>query len=341
MATKTGTDSGSVFSETGGSRTIQRSKGSVVRGAVTRFGTVGAFIVMIIYFEIASSGLMLRAQNIGSILNQSAPLGLLSIGLTLCLILGLFDLSIGYTGTLAGMVCTGLMLNQGVAWPVALVATLVMGALIGLINGFIVTVLRVNALVATLAIGSVISGVLLWYSIAPFIGIFPQAFLDIGESSIFPWLPVSVLVFAGVALLMWTFLEKTPTGRRMYAVGGNEEAARIAGVRIKLMQVVAFVVCGLCASGSGVVLAAQLGSGQPTGEIGLLLSAFAAAFLGSATWREGEFHIMGTVIGVLILNVVFSGLALTNAPYWLKYVITGIVLILAVAMGSSLRSKNS
>ena len=119
MATKTGTDSGSVFSETGGSRTIHRSKGSVFRVAVTRFGTVGAFVVMIVYFEIASSGLMLRTQNIGSILNQSAPLGLLSIGLTLCLILGLFDLSIGYTGTLAGMVCTGLMLNQGVAWPLA------------------------------------------------------------------------------------------------------------------------------------------------------------------------------------------------------------------------------
>ena len=321
-----------------GPHASQRARRDAIRVLITRFGTVTALVIMIVCFETASSGLLLRSTDVDAILNQSAPLGLLAVGLTICLILGQFDLSIGYTATLAGMISTGLIINQHLSWLIAVVAALAVSVVIGLVNGFVVTRLRVNALVATLAMGSIIQGILNWYSISPFVGTFPKSFLDIGESNVLG-VPTAAIVWVVVSLLLWIFLQKTAGGRRLYAIGGNEEAAQVAGIRIRRMQMWAFVLCALCAGISGIVLASQLNSGQPSGAIGLLLSAFAGAFLGSATWREGEFHIAGTVIGVVMLGVIVAGLAVLNAPYWLNEVITGLVLIAAVAMGSALRKR--
>jgi len=302
-----------------------------------RFGSVIVLVLLIIYFAIATRGNMLQLGNVTSILNQIAVLGVLSLGLTVCLIIGQFDLSIGWNASLSGMVATGLMSASSVPTPLAIVAALGVGVTVGIVNGLVVTYLKVNALLATLAMGSVLSGIISWYSVSPFLNL-PADFTALGQTVILH-IPSPAIVMAILAVLLWIFLQQTPAGRWMYAIGGNEEAARVAGVRIRPIQILGFVVCGVCASVSGILLAAQLGSGQPTGAVGLLLSAFAAAFLGSATWREGEFHIAGTIIGVLVLGVVFSGLALTNAPYFLKDIATGVILVLAVGSSSLMRTR--
>lgn len=302
-----------------------------------RFGSVIVLVLLIIYFGVATRGNMLSLGSITSILNQISVLGVLSLGLTVCLIIGQFDLSIGWNASLSGMVATGLMSVNSVPTPLAILAAIGVGVLVGLVNGLVVTFLRVNALLATLAMGSVLGGLISWYSVSPFLNL-PADFTALGQTVIFH-IPSPAIVMAVLGVLLWVFLQQTPPGRWMYAIGGNEEAARVAGVRIRPIQILGFIVCGVCASVSGILLAAQLGSGQPTGAVGLLLSAFAAAFLGSATWREGEFHIAGTVVGVLVLGVVFSGLALTNAPYFLKDIATGLILILAVGSSSLLRTR--
>lgn len=316
--------------------TVRRS----VVAALPRFGTVIVLVLMVAYFAIATSGAIVTTQNIQSILNQISVLGVLSLGLTVCLVLGQFDLSIGWTASLAGMVSTGLMSQHGTPMLIAVLAAIGVGLVVGLVNGLIVTVLRVNALLATLAVGSVISGIINWYSISPFTDGISQSFKDLGQNKVLG-VPGPAIVLILLAIGLWTFLQQTAGGRRMYAIGGNEEAARVAGVRIRAMQVLAFVICGVCASISGILLAAQLGSGQPTGAVGLMLSAFAGAFLGSATWREGEFHIGGTIIGVLILGVIFSGLSLTDAAYYFKDITTGVILVLAVGSAAVLRTRSA
>jgi ribose transport system permease protein len=306
---------------------------------VRRFGTVVALAGLVLYFALATSGQILTSGSIAAILNQVTVVGILSLGLTVCLVLGQFDLSIGWTASLGGVVATGLMSENGFPAWLAVILALAAGALVGLVNGLVVTYLRVNAFLATLAMGSVLSGVISWYTISPFTANLSERFLTFGLKEVLG-VPLPALVLFVLAVVLWVFLQQTASGRRMYALGGNAEAARIAGVRVKRLQIAAFVICSTCASLAGVLLAAQLGSGQPNGATGLLLGAFAAAFLGASTWRDGEFHIGGTVVGMLIMGVLFSGLALTDAKYFLKDVITGSILVLAVG-GASLLKRGS
>jgi ribose transport system permease protein len=303
-----------------------------------RFGTVIAFALIVAYFYSSTNGDLLSTGNVAAILNQASVVGTMALGLTVCLVLGQLDLSIGYVATLSGLVVTGLMSEQGLSTFVAIAAALAISAFIGLVNGVVVTLLKVNALLATLAMGSVIGGVISWYTIAPFTSGISDGFISFGQKT-WSFMPAPAVVLLGTALILWLFLQQTPTGRRMYALGGNPEAARNAGVRVIQLQILAFAISGLCAGIAGILLSAQLGSGQPTGAIGLLLGAFSAAFLGASTWREGEFHIGGTLLGVLIIGVVFSGLALTDAQYYLKDIVTGAILILAVGSANLLGDR--
>lgn len=308
------------------------------RMALSRYGTVIALILLIVFFQL-NTGNFLSSGNIAAVLNQAAVLMLLAGGLTLVLVLGQFDLSVGWVASLAGMICTGLMSEQGVALPLAVLAALAVGAFVGVVNGVLVTALGINALLATLATGSIVSGFLAWYSITPFSAALPDAFLNFGFQR-WGWLPAPAVASALICLLGWVVLQHTAPGRYMYAVGGNAEAARIAGVNVRGITIGAFVACSVMAAAGGIVLAAQLGSGQPQGAVGLLLGTFAAAFLGSATWREGQFHLAGTGVGVLILGVVFSGLGIMDTPAWLTSVVTGLILIAAVGLSTLLRPKH-
>ncbi|HWM35289.1 MAG TPA: ABC transporter permease [Pseudolysinimonas sp.] len=311
-----------------------------VLDVLRRFGTVIAFVLIVVYFAGSTNGALISSGNIAAILNQAAVVGTMALGLTVCLVLGQLDLSIGYVATLSGLVVTGLQSQQGLPPLVSIPVALAVAALIGLVNGVVVTWLKVNALLATLAMGAIIGGVISWYTITPFTTGIADDFVAFGQTR-WGFLPAPAVVLIATAVVLWVFLQQTPTGRRMYALGGNPEAARNAGVRIARLQIVAFVISGLCSGIAGILLSAQLGSGQPTGAVGLLLGAFSAAFLGASTWRDGEFHIGGTILGVLVIGVVFSGLALTDAQYYLKDIVTGAILILAVGSANLLRVRST
>ncbi len=315
------------------------SPAQLVVKVARRFGTVIALGLLIVYFSATTSGAFMTVATANAILTQVSVVGILALGLTVCLIVGEFDLSIGWTASLAGMVATGLMSKNGTPVVVALAVAVGIGIAVGLINGLIVTLLKVNALLATLATGSILSGIINWYSISPFSEGLSPLFLKLGQSKPLG-IPMPAYFFFGIAIVLWVLLQQTATGRRIYALGGNAEAARIAGVHTTRLRILAFIISGTCAAVAGLLLAAQLGSGQPTGAVGLLLSAFAGAFLGSATWREGEFHIGGTVIGIFIMGVTFAGLALLDAEYFFRDVITGLILIIAVGSSSLLRARS-
>ena len=137
--------------------------------------------------------------------------------------------------------------------------------------------------------------------------------------------------------LLWLVLNRTPLGQRIQAVGANTEAARLAGVRVDRTKIAAFVIAGVCAAITGVLLASLLGSGTVSAADGYLMDSFAAVFIGSATLRDGRFHIVGTLVGVLVVNVGFNGLSLLGTPTFWQYIFKGGILVLAVALSTIAR----
>lgn len=303
-------------------------------------GKYGALIVLgllLVLFTFISPQYFMTWGNIVQILNQSALAAIISCGLTMVLASNQFDLSVGNTASLAGVAVSLLMIN-GAPIPLAILGALVLGVIIGTLNSVLVTRLGVNALVATLGVGSVAIGFNYFISggaAQPFGSVVPE----FSQISVGTWfgVPRNVYYMVVVVSVLWVVLNRTDLGRNIQAVGGNAEAARLAGVGVRGVTSAAFVICSVCAAITGILLASVIGSGQPTGGDGFTLSAFAAAFLGTAVLREGQFHIIGTLVGVVTVSVGFNGLALAGVPSYVQFLFQGLVLIAAVSFSTVAR----
>ena len=299
----------------------------------SRFGTIGFLVLLVVAFSASRWEVFPTLLNFLNILNQSAILGVISVGLTVCLVMGLFDLSIAAMATLGGYLVVRFLVAQGESPQVALsILGVVAGAsAIGVVNGVLVSYLGISAFIATLAMGSVITGVILGYSESRTIvtGI-PDAFVVLGQGSI-AGIPNAVLVMLVVAFVLWLLLEHTQAGRNLYAIGGNAEASRLSGIAVKRYGLLALGISGACAGLAGIMAAASLGAGRPQG-VGdtYLLNAFAAVFIGASTLRPGQFHILGTIIGVLLIGVINNGLSILGAQTYWQYIVQGLLLMVAM-----------
>lgn len=319
-------------------KTEQKAKvADRVVGLTSRFGTLAVLVVMIVTFSVLYPDIFPTANNAVSILSQVALLGIIAGGLTFALVANEFDLSIGYWASLAGVLVTGLMAKQGLPLWLAVLAVCGASLLVGLVNGLIVTKVGVNSFITTLGLGTVLVGLNFAYNsgIAVSTGLPPE----FQQISLIRWLgvPVPVYVMVAVLVILWLVLNRTALGQNLRAVGGNREAALIAGVRVDRTRILALMISSLCAGLAGILVASQLGSGQPTAGDGFLLQAFAATFLGSVALRDGQFHIVGTLIGVLTIGVGFTGLAIAGAPTFFQYIFNGGLLVFAVAMSTLAR----
>ena len=304
---------------------------------LSRYGTLTGLLIMVVIFSIAAPDSFPTTTNVVNILNQSALTALIAGGLTMALVVGEFDLSIGYAASLAGVLVTGLIVRQGLPVWLAVLVVLGIGALIGAINGVLVTKARVNAVIATLGVGTILIGLGFGYtSGAPITVGVPEGFLTLSLGE-FLGLPNPIWIMAAVLALLWVVLNRTDLGQRIQAVGGNIEAARLAGIPVDRVKITAFVTTGVCAALTGVLLASLLGSGTASAADSYLLDAFAAVFLGSATLRDGEFHILGTLIGVIIINTGFNGLSIFGADTFYQFLFKGGILVLAVALSTVAR----
>lgn len=304
---------------------------------LAKYGTVIVLLILVIAFSV-SSQYFLTTANVIDILNEGSITAVIAAGLTIVLVAGEFDLSIGYHASLAGMLVTGFLTNQHLAVPVAIGAVLIIGLAIGLVNGFLVTKLGVNALIATLGSGTMLVGLNYAYSGGIPINVPPSStFQDLSLGTLIPNIPNPITITVVVLVALWLMLNQTEIGQQLKAVGGNKEAAKLSGIRVERVKVVAFGVAGLGASLAGILLAARVDSGQPAAGDGYLLNAFAAAFLGSAALRDGEFHILGTAIGVITVSVMFTGLAQFGAPTAFQYLFQGGLLIAAVGLSTIAR----
>jgi ribose transport system permease protein len=288
---------------------------------------------VIIVFTIWIPNTFPTIDTVRSILNQNAITAIVALSLIVPLSAGLFDLSIGSAMALASVVAASLIVQQGYSGVAAIAFVLAVAVVVGVFNALIVVRLGIASFIATLGTGAVLQAIVVLVSKDTTVtsASLNQSFGKIATTSI-GGIQITVLAALVLAAALWWLLEHTVTGRRLYATGFNEEAARLAGVRTRRLQFMSMIVSAVVAGVAGIFATAQVGSGSP--EIGptYLLDAFAVAFLGATQVRRGRFNSAGTMIGVLLFGTGTTGLAMVGAPPWAIGLFTGVVLLVALAL---------
>jgi len=296
-----------------------------------KYGTLLALLLIIAAFALASPGAFGTAGNLINITQQMALLASVAIGVTLVMAAGEFDLAIASLVSFGGIFIM-VLFAAGVSPPLAFVAVLAAAACFGAAYGFIIARFEVLSFIATLAAGTIIGGITFWLSDgATLFGGIPAGFRDIARGRLLS-LPTLTWWMMGVAAVVWLLLDKIEFGRRLYAIGGNREAARLAGVRIVPNMAAAFALSALFAALVGMLLVARIGSANPTGGAGYLLNAYAAVFLGMTAFRDGEANVPGTLAGAAIIAVISNGLTILGVSTFLQDIITGGIILAAVLL---------
>ena len=303
-----------------------------------KWGMLLTVVALVALFGIASDN-FLDPFNIINILRSIAIVTVIAIGVSISLTIGGFDLSVGSTASLANALVISLFVWHGFGTTEAIVITLALCTLVGLFNAFLIVVLKIPDMLATLASLFVIQGVAMTYSYGGSItqnmvlpsgemaeGVIPDAFSLLGQ------VPVIVIVMLVVTVVAQLGLSLTTHGRRMYAIGGNPEAARLSGIRITRYKVAAYVIASLLAGLGGILLASRIGSSQVNAGSGYLMDAVAAAWIGFSLAGSGKPNALGTLVGAVILGVLSNGLVMLSVPYYAMDIIKGLVLAGALAI---------
>jgi ribose transport system permease protein len=264
-------------------------------------------------------------------------------GMTVVMVMGDFDLSVGSMASLAGIVAAMLFAAGYPIWAAIGIALLV-GLLGGLFNGAMVSFVGILPFVATLATLTMFSGAAFVVSGGKTISgrAIPDAFGDFARDGLALGpltVPNLTIVAVLVVALVWVLLEQTTFGRRLYAIGGNVEAAWLSGVPVRRLKLIAFALTGLSAAGAGLLYASRVASANPTQGSGLMLNAIAATFLGMTMSTEGEPRILATVVGVLILGVLDNGLTQMSVDSYVRQILVGAIIVLAVSASSITRAR--
>jgi len=292
------------------------------------------FVVEVVFFSLKSPYFWHPLSANGwdnwlNILTAVAVAGIIAAPATLLLVAGQFDLSVGSGTAFTGVMMAYMVAGHGFSTGLAVVLVLAAGLGIGVINGFFVTVVGVNALITTLGMLAVLRG--LGKVVAGGQTLILENFSGLGTSRPFWNIPTPVLILVGIFLVFWLMMRYTIFGRSMYAIGANPIAARLTGIRSKRLIFVAFLLSGLCTALGGLILTSQLGAASPVASLGLELSVVTAVILGGASLAGGRGTILGTILGLLIIGVLNNGLILLNVDPFFQEVAQGMLLIAAVS----------
>lgn len=306
------------------------------------YSTYGVFFILVIEFLIFSlaSKSFLTLGNILSVGRQMSFTGIAAIGMTLVMLTGGIDISVGSMLAMAGVLCAKLSADVGLPLWIAVVITLLIGALFGLINGAAVTRLHIPALIATLATQTILKGIAYLLTNAVPVKNLSATYKFLGQGYIFGVIPVPLTITVALYVLAWWYLDKTYLGRRVYLSGGNEEAARLSGINTKWTITGTYVFSGVFAAIAGVLMAARLGSGQPSVGSGFEMDVITATVLGGISVNGGKGKVVNVFVGACIMGVLANGMTMLNINQYLQWIINGLVLLFAVTM-SNLRKSSS
>jgi len=301
-------------------------------------GTLLGFFAIIVFFSVQLPDTFLTAHNLINITQQLSMLTVVAATMTIVMVMTDFDLSVGSMASLAGIVAATLFAMGYPVW-FGLGGAVLVGLIGGLFNGFLVSILGILPFVATLGTLTVFSGTAFLISggktifgrdIPPDFSGFARGGIELGDIKI-PFLTIAASI---VIFVCWFLLEQTNFGRRLYAIGGNKEAAHLAGIKVKQLRLIAFGLSGIGAATAGLMYAARVASANPTQGSGLMLDSIAAVFLGMTMSRQGEPRVIFTLLGVLILGILDNGLTQMKVDSYIREIMVGLIVIAAVSIAS-------
>ncbi|MCX5087686.1 ABC transporter permease [Streptomyces sp. NBC_00365] len=302
---------------------------------IGRYGLLALTGLLFLVFSLALPRTFPTLDTVDAILSTQSIPAVLALAATVPIVTGNFDLSLGYGLGLAHVMVMRLVVNDGWPWPLACLAVILGGAVVGILNGVIVEFGRIDSFIATLGTGSMLYAVTGWITdgarIVPGPQGLPTAFTNLYDST-FLGLPLPAFYVLGLAVALWLVLERLPFGRCLYVIGSNPRAADLIGIPTRRYSVHAFTASGLIVGLAGVLLAAQQQIGNPSVGLDYLLPAFAAALLGSTALKPGRPNAMGTVVAVAVLAVGLTGIGQMGAGFWTIPLFYGATLLVAVGL---------
>ena len=302
---------------------------------VRSFGIVLSFLALFVVLSLASDK-FLTQRNLLNILDQSAPVGIVACGVTIGIIAGVFDLSVGAIFAVAAVAACKLALVTS-PW-LAIVLGVVFGALLGIVNGVLVNAIQINSFIATLASSIVFRGIAILVTGGLIVTVTDETFSIVGTET-FVGAKYTVWVFAFVIVAASLLMTRTTLGRYFYAVGGNARAARLSGVPVARVRTIAFIISGLCAGVAGVLAASRTSSAQPDLGMDLALQAIAASVVGGTSIMGGQGAIWRAVLGVLILAMIGNGFNLLGIDTIYQQIVQGLLIVVAVGLDQLLRRR--
>ena len=303
------------------------------------YGTVIAGVLITIVFAILRPDSFATVGNLINISRQISLLVVIAIGATLIMSLEEFDLSVGAMASLGGVLAAR-MAVAGYPLILAFIAPIFVGLVIGFVNGWIVTKFKVLSFIITLAMSTILAGFTFWFTggSTVFENI-PKNFKYIGTTNVLG-LPLLTIIMVLLTVAFWFVMRHTSFGRKLYAIGGNEVASEVSGIKVKKYKILTFGLCSALAAFTGVLMSSRLGSAHPTGGDGLFLQAYAAVFIGRTIFSEGVPNIWGTFAGAAILGILANGLTILQVPTFMQDLITGFIIIAAVVFQKLGSDKN-
>lgn len=307
--------------------------------AIKKYAILLILIGFMVILAIVTGGTFLRSQNLINVVVQVAPIGIVALGMMFAIITKGIDLSVGSTVALVAVVSASLAQVQSDTsmFPglppmpifVSIIVGLLVGAIVGAIVGTLVAYFRIPPFVATLGMMTAARGLANIYTGGRPVSNLADGFNWLGQGAILG-IPVPMIIFLLVAVIIWVVLNRTRFGRHTYAIGGNEQAARVSGISIGKVQFLIYTLIGLLAGLAGMILAARIGSGQPTLGVMLELDAITAAVIGGVSFNGGIGVVWGVVVGALIIGVINNGLDLMNVSPFMQMVVKGAIIVVAV-----------
>jgi ribose/xylose/arabinose/galactoside ABC-type transport system permease subunit len=300
-----------------------------VSHAFRQYGIFLALVGIIIVLAICEPT-FLTPQNLTNIMRQTSVIGIMAVGMTFVILTAGIDLSVGSILALTGVVCASLE-HRG--WPVLAVAavTLGLGAVIGTLNGVVITKGKVTPFVVTLGMMSVARGLSHIYTNGQPISGFGPAFRFIGSGEIFT-IPVPIIIFALTVLAAAAVLRQTVLGRYTYAIGGNEDAVRLSGIRVDLYKTAAYTICGLTSALGAIVLTSRLNAGESIAGMGYELDVIAAVVIGGTSLMGGRGGVWGTLIGALLIGTINNGMTLLMISSYYQLIVKGVIIVAAALL---------
>lgn len=330
-----------------GPTNTSRPRGRVLGGPrlrqLAQLGPVVALVLLAAVFAVSAPNFTSSA-NLTNVLQQVSITAIAAVGATVVILVAGIDLSVGsvvaLTGSIAALYLQHAILSTGASAAVAVLLSLVVGTACGFLNGVLITFCRVPAFIATLATLTALRGIALLVTNSYPISINNSAFTQIGIGKVGA-VPIPVIIMAVTFAVGYVILHRLKIGRRIYAVGGNREAARLSGIRVSRVLLFAFTFAGLCAGVASVILTAKLSSGQPAGAVGFELDVIAAVVVGGTSLFGGRGRLAGTFLGALVIAVLGNGLTLMNVPFYWQQIVTGAVVVVAVVLDRVTRGGES